>query len=379
MTPIPNHTLRTLLPALFTLLLFAGTFHFAAPETFAGEKTPAKGPAEKSEEKQKAPEKEKEKEPSPVYLDWWDWWFPEHYKDPFLYPRRLAEPLRLGRNNFLHHLVLLPPLEGFRVVKPGRFALDQRLEGVRESHPPPGESGANRFDATFFQSMTQISLGLTRDIEIRAGFDLAYFVPDNDDSLRLTQKGEEVLGPGDFDPKPNLGNLMLGVKILSAFESTEHLGLAPTVTLKIPVGKKDFLSSGRGDVAVVFHGTWRLGLGSGYHVFGHLSAGVAFFDEENVFPKKVYLSPASVYGASLVFPLRADQVFLKMPMAFMVQAQGNAHVFREMDAMNSDPHTLHFGLRLLWGSWALEGSAGFGISPTGAADFVVHAAVGSDF
>ncbi|MHC5080523.1 MAG: hypothetical protein ACYTHN_16045, partial [Planctomycetota bacterium] len=346
MTPIrKTNILRILLGIGVTLALLsvipapAGTATAADEETGAGENESASTP-----------------------LDLWDWWFPGYKEHAFLYPRRMMRPLRIGNNNFLHHLVLLPPLESFRTLESGRFAIDLRFEGVRNA--TTGQHGSsNRFDASFFEAVTDFAYGLTRQFEVRAGFNIAWFRPDNEDAVRLTQAGETVFPPEDFDPKPGVGNVRIGLKILSAFEPRQHLGLATLVTLKIPVGKTEFLSSGRGDVSITFHGTARVALSDDHHLFAHGTAGVAFFDEENVFPEKVYLNPSALYGIALVFPLKADQVFLGIPVAFVSQIQGHVNAFRKLDINNSDPFTLHGGIRLKLGPWVLDGSAGFGLSP----------------
>jgi hypothetical protein len=314
---------------------------------------------------------------APDFLEPWDWWFPGYFKVRDPYPRRLSGPLAAGNNNFLHHLVLLPPMEGFRIIRPGRFGFDARFEAVRSSRT--GDDPENRFDAFFYESVTSLAFGLTRDLEVRAGFNVAYFRPDGRDSVRITQGGEVVLPPEDFETRPGVGDILLGVKVLSAFEPKDHLGLSTVLTLKIPVGKRDFLTTGRGDAAVTFCGTWRIALGDGHHLFGHLNAGVVFFDEENVFPRKVYLSASSVYGGALVFPVKADRCFLGTPLALVLQVQGHSNVFRKLDILNSDPATLRGGVRVGLGDWTFEAGGGFGLNKTGAPDWVLNAAVGSDF
>jgi len=319
-----------------------------------------------------------EDEASPGYIDWWGWWFPGHYKKKSLYRRRLAEPLGVGQNEFLHHLVLHPPMEGFRILRPGHASFDLHFEAVRSTRTGSGDD-ENRFDASFFESVSRMAYGIARNFEVRAGFNVAWFKPDGEGAVRLTQAGKAVFPPEDFDPRPNLGNLTLGLKIFSAFEPKDHLGLSTLLTLKIPVGKSDFLSSGRGDFAVTFLGTGRLGFGDGYHIYVHLNAGVVFFDEENVFPSKVYLSSCSTWGASAVLPLNADQIFLGAPFAFVLQMQGHTNVFRKLDVLNSDPVSLLGGFRVMLGNWTLEASAGFGLNKTSAPDHVFHVALGSDF
>lgn len=310
--------------------------------------------------------------------DFWDWWFPGHFEREARYPRRLVAPLAAGNNEFLHHLVLLPPLESFRTLRPERFSADLRFEGVRDSRE--GNREGNRFDASTFEAGLLAAYGLTRDFEIRIGLDFGWFRPDNDESVRLTQEGETVFPPDRFDPGPNVSHLHLGLKILSAVDPRNHLGLSTLITLKVPLaGREDFLTSGRGDVNVLFCGTGRVALGDERHLYVHLNAGVSFFDEENVFPKKVYLNPVAVYGASAVLPFRADQSFLDLPFALILQLQGHANAFRKMDILDTDPVSLHGALRVMVDSWSLDGGAGFGLNDTGAADVIVSIAVGCDF
>ncbi|GEM_PF-3129641 len=313
-----------------------------------------------------------------THSDFWDWWFPGHYPPAFRYDRRLSGPLACGHNDFLHHLVLLPPMEGFQIVEPGRFSLDLKLEAARASKD--GEVEPIRFDASYLESVFRLGYGLSEDFEVRAGFNVGWFHPDDEeDSVRLVQEDQTVFPPDDFDPKPNIGDIDLGLKILSAFDPKNHLGLSTALTLKIPVSKNDFLTTGRGDFAVHFMGTARFGLGSGFHLFVHLNAGVSFFDEENVFPEKVYLSPSALYSASAVLPLDEEQCPLGVPVAFLLQMQGHTNAFRKMDGLDSDPVVLHAGLRLLALGWSLDMSAGYGLNETSAPDTVVTVTLGSDF
>ena len=122
-----------------------------------------------------------------------------------------------------------------------------------------------------------------------------------------------------------------------------------------------------------------LALGSVYHLFAHANAGVSFFDEENVFPRKVYLNPAAFYSLSLILPLTAEQSPLRVPVAIGVWSQGNANVFRKMDSLNSDPVYVHGGLRFEFSGWTLDLSAGGGANRSGSADVIVNLSIGSDF
>ncbi|MCU0722554.1 MAG: hypothetical protein MUC63_02870 [Planctomycetes bacterium] len=310
----------------------------------------------------------------PLWLDCLDPACIPEFKDP----RRLADPFRSGHNQFLHHLVGIPSLEGFRILERGRFGFDLGFEGLRETRI--GEKEGNRWEASFYEATTRISYGLTRVFEVRAGFNVAWFRPDDPDTVSLTQEGEAVLPAGTLEGlEPGIGNVLLGLKIFSAFASQDYLGFSALLGVKIPVGKSEFLSTGRGDFSLLFAGTGRLDLGGDVHLYGHVNAGACWFDEENAFPEKVYLDPVGVWGASLVLPLSAEQSFVGAPLAFSAWVQGHGNAFRKMDVPNSDPLSAHAGVRVMLGSWAVEGSAGAGLSETGSPDLVVNLSVGSDF
>jgi hypothetical protein len=106
---------------------------------------------------------------------------------------------------------------------------------------------------------------------------------------------------------------------------------------------------------------------------------MCFFDEENVFPEKVYLRPIGVFGASLVLPLPAEMTFLRVPLAFSAWVQCHGNAFRKMDVFDNYPVTAHAGARVLLGTWAIEASAGTGLSKAGSPDVVGNLSFGSDF
>ena len=95
------------------------------------------------------------------------------------------------------------------------MAVDVGFEALRESRPGGGED--NRFVASYFEGSVRVAYGLSSIFELRAGFSGGWFHPDSPDSVTLTQEGSTVTPDGGLNPSPGIGDVTLGLKILSAF------------------------------------------------------------------------------------------------------------------------------------------------------------------
>ena len=117
----------------------------------------------------------------------------------------------------------------------------------------------------------------------------------------------------------------------------------------------------------------------------HASALVApdSFDEESVFREKVYVNSTPFYGLSIVMPFGPKNEDKEGGNGFnwaaVLQCQGHGNAFTRFDQYNSTPTTVHGGLRALIAGWFFEGAVGFGVTPTGSADYVVDFAAVRSF
>ncbi len=370
--PCPTDTARVLTQAL--LLAAALAFHGAAPALVAAEE-----PAKTDESGAAEAEEEAEGDLDPFFTDFWKTFRPGFKPRTLDYDPMLFKPLASGSNNFFHHLLLLPPMEGRELlgVEQIRFSVGAGHSFCTDSE----EKAGNRFKASFTETRVDLGYGISSLIEVRAGFNIASFTFDNLDDVKATQDGIEVFPPDRFNPSVGLGDVLLGLKMEAVYSEKYDIGISTVLTLKIPAGKSDFLTSGRGDFAMALVGTYKIALHGGILIFIHLNAGWAWFDEESVFKSKVYVNSASFYGLSIVAgPRRAE---CAEPGGFewsvILQCQGHENAFSKLDQFNSTPVTVHAGLRGSFAGWIAEIGAGFGVTKQGSADYVIDAAVSRVF
>jgi hypothetical protein len=331
--------------------------------------------AEEEDAEEEETLEESEEDLDPLFRGLWKWFRPGLSSREREFAPLLCRPLRTGNNNFFHHLLLIPPLESFPLVPAGGFFFSM---GIGHSYGTDAtEVPGNRFRASFSEMRVDVGWGLSRIFELRGGFNIARFSFDNLGDVRATQERIAVFPDFDFDPGLGLGHVTLGIKIHTRTFPEYDIGISTVLTLKIPVGKSDFLTSGRGDVAMALVGTYKLSLMGGTRVYFHVNAGWAFFDEENVFPQKVYINSASFYGLGIVLPLgpKLTEEEDGFNWAVILQCQGHENALARLDQPNSSPATVHFGLRGAFGEWFFEAGAGFGVTKQGSADYAIDCAL----
>lgn len=316
----------------------------------------------------------------PRFSDQWKWFRPGMKVRVFEYDPTLVAPLPSRPNNFFHHLLHIPPLEAADLLPAETFLFSASLGHAYNTDA--GEKPGNRFRARFTEGRFALGLGLGASFEARAGFNLARFSFEGADDLGATQEGAPVFPPDGFAPGLGLGDIEVGLKIALPYRHDYDLGLAAVLTVKIPVGDSDFLSSGRGDFSMAMAVTYKLRLVGGFRVFFHLNAGWAFFDEENVFPAKVYVNSAAFYGLSIVAPFgpkSTDDDPDGVRWSVILQCYGHENAFARLDQYNSSPASVHGGLRAVVAGWTWEAGLGFGVTQQGSSDYVIDMGVARSF
>ncbi len=378
--PAGTDEMRILYPAASAFLILFASAHAAAQSRDAHAFCMPASPSGESESGGELPE-DAEEGMSTYFSEQWKWFRPGLKIAVPDYPALLSVPLISGSNNFFHHLVLIPPLEGREVLEAERF---QFMLGVGHSYCTDAqEKPGNRFKAAFTEMRFDLAYGIAKLFELRAGFNLARFSFDRATDVMATQEGIQVFPPDGFNPSMSLGDIKLGLKIDTIFYEKYDIGLSTILTVKIPVGKSDFLTSGRADFAMAFALTYKLTLLGGQLIFFHANAGWAFFDEENVFKRKVYVNSACFYGLSIVVPFGPKIPDNKddggLNWAVILQCQGHENAFAKLDQFNSAPTTVHGGLRMLFSGWSVDLGLGFGVTRRASADYVVDFSVARVF
>ncbi|MBI4577867.1 MAG: hypothetical protein HY722_16520 [Planctomycetes bacterium] len=286
---------------------------------------------------------------------------PEH----LLRPPALAAPLWTSGNNFLHELVLIPPLESHETLPRGRFRGEVGYESVFQKGDIKNTSG--EFIWTLNEMDLGLGYGLTPNDEVRAGLSGGVFGTAG--NLVITSGGRNVFAE-DLSSELSLSHAILGYK-RRVFEPDERdpLGVSILATGKVPVaGKEHFLTTGSSDLAVVVAITNRLDA-----LETSLNGGTVLVGGESLFERgNITLKNMTVAGASVGCPLTD---FL----AAVVQVQTNSSAFgRSVDIAGSSPATGHAGLRLLVRDLHAEGSLGMGLNGT-SSDNIVGVRMGVTF
>jgi len=314
----------------------------------------------------------------PLFRKTWKWFRPGLEIRHVEYESAMIRPLTTGSNNFFHHLLLLPALECANILPAESFHFSASLG--HSFNTDAGEKPGNRFRASFTEARFDLGFGLGSAFELRSGFNLARFAFSDSNDLGATQEGVSVFPPDDFSPGLGLGDVNLGLKIALPYRHKYDIGLATVLTVKIPAGKSDFLTSGRGDFAMAFVATYKLKITGGFRFFFHFNFGWAFFDEESVFPRKVYVNSAAFYGFSIVAPFgpkKGEEDGFRW--AAILQCQGNENAFQKLDQFNSYPTTVHGALRAIIAGWIVEAGVGFGVTKQGSSDYVIDIGVSRSF
>ncbi|MHC4598898.1 MAG: hypothetical protein ACYS47_07830 [Planctomycetota bacterium] len=261
----------------------------------------------------------------------------------------LRSPFQGGRNSFFHSLVYVPPVRGAYGLAPEQGAVSLAFE---MSGSDGGREGGNRFEATHFEGLLNLSFTLTEMVEFHGSLCTALLSGDVD----LTWEGTSMV-EADRDERLRISRLVLGTKfnLLPLGRGAPDIWLA--LDFKVQGTDKDLADSGRPGVAFSLLATQPLG-----PVWAHLNIGWSVSDGQKSFPPVVNLAtgqPESIrtdriffWGLSFVWPLTKS-------FAVTLQGMGHTNGFKELSVLSSDVHVVSAGARMIhrmvFGELALGG------------------------
>lgn len=162
-------------------------------------------------------------------------------------------PLAGGRNDGLHHLFLVPGLEGASLAPAGAWEADLRYEVSAGRYRGVGGGFVTDLDGSLHEQVLAARLGVGPALELRGELPWA----SRAGSFRLSRNGAALLPSNRTDL--GAADASVGVKG-RLWEGAVH-ALAASMDLKLPTGSRgQVLSSGDHDVAMALHGTRHAGV-----------------------------------------------------------------------------------------------------------------------
>jgi hypothetical protein len=276
----------------------------------------------------------------------------------------LLEPLRGGRNSFLHSLLGLPSLSAGLGLPSNTGAAWLSLEVTRCGGLD--EAGAE-FDATHVEGVFGVRYAVSEMVEFHGAACGAILGGD----VALTWMGTPMV-PAERDEQARISRFLIGTKVnlLPLGEGAPDLWVS--LDFKLSATDKDLADSGRPAVAFTFHLTQAIG-----PVWAHLNLGWFLSDGQQVFPSV----PTGPYASESIRTLRVFHwgLALVLPLAdrasVILQTVGNTNAFRDLNVLDSDAHVLMLGGRYAHGALSIELSGGLGLSDA-SADWMARLEIG---
>ena len=286
-----------------------------------------------------------------------------HGSNPILYA-----PLKMGGNNLLHSLILIPQLEPAELVPFRKGYLQGGMEYNTGNFRREKKSWLLDYDANLIESFVNIRYGASPNTELSLNITRSSLNQDNRDLLLL--RGNT----GYFSGERNAGlsDLVFGAKfgIVSSSENDElpYSGALAVWWKKPLADKENILSSGGNDLAIAYMETNKIAK----NIFSHTQLGITFTGEENVFKNDIAISNPVFYGAGLGF-ITSENISL------IGQIQGNTNAFGKIKPLDKNPLSIHGGFRYgienrVFG----EFGAGFGLTDA-SSDFTMAFSAGMMF
>jgi hypothetical protein len=281
----------------------------------------------------------------------------------------LYAPLKMGGNNLLHSLILIPQLESAELTPPGKSYIQSGMEYDTGNFRREKKDWLFDYDANLIETFVNMRYGVSNNTELSLNITRGSLVQDKRDLLLF----KDNFGYFSGERSAGLSDLVLGVKLRLMGSSKEEDEMPYTSSLgvwwKKPMAKKEnVLSSGGNDFAIAYIETSKIS----ENLFTHTQIGITFTGKENVFKDDISISNPVFYGAGLGFIISPDTVLIG-------QVQGNTNAFDKIKALDKNPLSVQGGFRYNADNHIFaEFGAGFGLTDA-SSDFTTAFSVGLMF
>ncbi len=248
----------------------------------------------------------------------------------------LKSPLRMGNNNLLHSLILIPSLESAERLNEGAKVLQTGVEYTRFAFKEEKDNWLMDYNATLKKGFIDYRIGLSKSTEFRLGLTAGILAEGKRNLLLLDGNTGYLSG----DRGMGLSDLVLGIKhklweSLGADEEIPYTS-ALSIQFKKPFGnEEDLLSSGGNDVSIAYLETDKIDDAT----FAHFQAGYTFTGKATAFSQDLRdIANPLFYGAGISWLVSENT-------ALIGQVQGHGNAFREVKALSRNPIAVQCGFR----------------------------------